>query len=85
MNEYMNEHKQLLSFSPKTSTVTSDFNLFGDSAKKTNIWPIVFIPGHMKDNPILISLIVKAPSIEWTQKNRCSPSCSIASLQVSLL
>ena len=42
LNEYMNEHKQLLSFSPKTSTVTSDFNLFGDSAKKTNIWPIVF-------------------------------------------
>ena len=42
------------------------------------------IPGHMKDNPIL-SLIVKAPSIEWTQKNHCSPSCSIASLQVSLL
>lgn len=45
---------------------------------------LFFIPGHMKDNPIL-SLIVKAPSIEWTQKNHCSPSCSIASLQVSLL
>jgi len=30
MNEYMNEHKQLLSFSPKTSTIASDFNLFGE-------------------------------------------------------
>lgn len=38
----------------------------------------------MKDNLILISLTVKAPSIEWTQKNHCSLSCSIASLQVSL-
>ena len=42
MNEYRNEHKQLLSFSPITSTITSDFTLFGDSAKKTSIWPIVF-------------------------------------------
>ena len=84
MNEYMNEHKQLLSFSPKTSTIASDFNLFGELGRLAS-GQLFVIPGHMKDNPILISLIVKAPSIEGTQKNHCSPSCSIASLQVSLL
>lgn len=54
MNEYMNEHKQF-SFSPKTSTIASDFNLFGDSAGMLVSDSYFFIPGHMKDNPILSS------------------------------
>lgn len=85
LNEWMNKHKELLSFSPKNNTSASGFNLLGDLTEKTSIWPIIFILGHIKDSPFLTNLKVKISSIEWTQKSHCPLPCWIANLQVSLL